>query len=165
MTRIDSDVIEKLQEHIEVPEIVRVKADRTLEEIKLNAKQEKKVLRPVFKKKKVKAASILLAGMLAFGTVTVGAAAIYQWNQRAAQQMQADESQQKKLMEEGMATGLCTSDENAGVTVEAVQTISDYRYIYIWFQIKIIIRIWCCRMKLLLKIWMFQQKTGKEPME
>ena len=100
-------ILRTLQQDVEIPEVVRKKADQAF--AKIRAEQEetgmdnKKVVsynkkrtgRKVFSKRKIAAVAAVAA--LATATVTAGAAAYMKWSTGMAEGMQATETQQKQL--------------------------------------------------------------------
>lgn len=132
MKKTDKEIIEKLQAKVEIPEIVMEKAEQSLRKIQGSAAQADYI--HSFNRRMGKAA-VVFAAALTLTAATVSAAVVYHWNQQAAEQMQADEKQQQTLAEKGMAAEVEASCETKGVELRAVQTIADYRYVYIWFEL------------------------------
>ncbi|SHI10065.1 protein of unknown function [Sporobacter termitidis DSM 10068] len=79
---------------------------------------------------------LLLAAVLAIGTLTAGAVYIARWNDRLANRFEADETQQSALVSAGTAATVEQSASANGLTVTALQTIADKNGIYVLLDIK-----------------------------
>lgn len=84
--------------------------------------------------KKGKAIILIAAAVAVLGT-TVSAAEIFKWNRRAAEVFEADEIQQNKLVTEQIAQDTSQTVTDAGLTIEAVQTVQDNNCFYALFEI------------------------------
>ena len=128
-------ILRTLQQDVEIPEVVRKKADQAF--ARIHAEQEKtepdnrKVVlynkketeRKAISKRKI--AVVAAVAALATATVTAGATAYMKWSAGMAEGMQATETQQKQLEDNGMAAFTSQSCTDAGVTVTAEQSITD----------------------------------------
>lgn len=88
------------------------------------------------KKRKKSFMAMTAAAALVFGTLTVGAAAYYNWSNGLTEELQISEEQQEMLEDTGMAVFAGTSCTAAGVTVTAQQSITDNYYTYLSFKIE-----------------------------
>lgn len=133
---ISNEIIYRLQQDIEVPEIVTKKANETLEQIRMNSAANNKQV-PYMKSKrnrKKRYAVIALAATLAIGTVTAYAA-YSEWSKGLKDELRISEDSQKQLIENGMAAFSGTSVTDAGITVTAQQSITDNYSTYLSFKI------------------------------
>lgn len=96
----------------------------------LDERKGKKVKR--MKKSKL---MILIAAAVAVLGTTVSAAEIFKWNRRAAEVFVADEEQQKELVTDQIAQETHQTVTDAGLTIQAVQTIQDNNCFYALFEI------------------------------
>lgn len=87
------------------------------------------------KRMRKRKAIILIAAAIAILGTTVSAAEIFKWNRRAAEVFVADEVQQDKLVTEQITQDARQTVTDAGLTIEAVQTIQDNNCFYALFQI------------------------------
>lgn len=133
---ISNETIYRLQQDIEVPEIVTKKANETLEQIRMNSAANNKQV-PYMKSKrncKKRYAVIALAATLAIGTVTAYAA-YSEWSKGLKDELRISEDSQKQLIENGMTAFSGTSATDAGITVTAQQSITDNYYTYLSFKV------------------------------
>lgn len=86
------------------------------------------------KKRKKSFMAITVAAVIVFGTLTVGAAAYYNWSNGLSEELRIDEEKQKMLEDTGMAAFSEVSCTDAGVTVTAQQSITDNYYTYLSFK-------------------------------
>lgn len=112
----------------EVPEHVHQTVLSTL--AGLDDRRVKKVKR--MKKRKI---VILIAAAAAVLGMTVSASEIFKWNRRATEVFMADEEQQKELVTEQIAQEEYQTVSNAGLTIQAIQTIQDNNCFYALFEI------------------------------
>ena len=113
----------------EVPEHVHQTVLSTL--AGLDDRRVKKVKR--MKKRKI---VILIAAAAAVLGMTVSASEIFKWNRRATEVFMADEEQQKELVTEQIAQEEYQTVSNAGLTIQAIQTIQDNNCFYALFEIR-----------------------------
>ena len=86
------------------------------------------------KKQKKSFMAITAAAVLVFGTLTVSAAAYYNWSNGLSEELRIDEEKQKMMEDTGMAAFPEVSCTDAGVTVTAQQSITDNYYTYLSFK-------------------------------
>ena len=96
---------------------------RTLMKAGLPPREEKKPM------KKNRFGLLLLAGVLCTGVVAASAAAIFQWDKRMAEHLDASESQQELLDGAGMALG--QTSERDGWTMTMRQALGDKNQVYV----------------------------------
>lgn len=84
--------------------------------------------------KKGKIVILIAAAVAVFGT-TVSATGIFKWNKRAAEVFVANEEQQEELVTAQIAQGSGQTVTDAGLTIQAVQTIQDNNCFYALFKI------------------------------
>ena len=133
---ISNETIYRLQQDIEVPEIVTKKANETFEQIRMNSAANNKQVSYMKSKKnrKKRYAVIALAATLAIGTVTAYAA-YAEWSKGLKEELRISEGSQNQLIENGMAAFSGTSVTDAGITVTAQQSITDNYSTYLSFKI------------------------------
>ena len=129
MDNREREDVERLQEPVEIPEIVWSRADEAFAQIKQTEGGE-----TMIKRTKKKMGIAILAVAMA-GTVTVSAAVAVKWNERVVQEIEADDRQQKALEDKGMVADEAEPAVSDGITVKNMQTIADNHYIYMWFEI------------------------------
>lgn len=112
----------------EVPEHVHQTVLSTL--AGLDDRRDKRVKR--MKKRRM---IILIAVAVAVLGMTVSASEIFKWNRRAAEVFVADEEQQKTLAMEQIAQEGHQTISDAGLTIQAVQTIQDINCFYALFKV------------------------------
>lgn len=127
-----------LQQDIKIPDIVETKADQTFARIQAEAKTGKEKI-IVYDKKirspKKKYAVLAMTAVLAVGTVSVYVAYI-NWSQGLKEELQITQEQQESLQENGMAAFADASVTDAGITVSALQSITDNYYTYLSFKVE-----------------------------
>ena len=116
------------REFPEVPEHVHQTVLSTL--AGLDERKDKRVKR--MKKGKI---MILIAAAVALLGTTVSAAELFKWNRRAAEVFVANEEQQQELVTEQIAQEGQQTVTDAGLTIQAVQTIQDNNCFYALFEI------------------------------
>lgn len=151
------DVLDELREDIVIPEIVQKKADRAFDAIRQKASRRpntdgnvRKIAVPsqtdslkIAPEKKGRARRRLrkkiwilaAAAVLAFGTLNV-AAAYRKWSRSLGEGLKAEETQQQKLQENHMASFVNQSCTDQGITVTALQSITDNYFTHISFQVE-----------------------------
>lgn len=80
--------------------------------------------------------AVTTVAAIAFGALTVCAAAYINWNNGLTEELQISEEQQKNLEDTGMAVFSEASCTEAGVTISAQQSIMDNYYTYLSFKIE-----------------------------
>lgn len=122
------DIARILKNDIETPEVVTMKMNQTLNEI-----------RETKRKKKSKAmrwqAAAAVMGIMLIGTVTVGAAGFFLWHPDVAERFDANEAQQQELEAQKVTVPVDASCTNQGVTVSLEQSLMTEKYMYIYFKI------------------------------
>lgn len=88
------------------------------------------------KKQKKSIFAVTTAAAIAFGTLTVCAAAYFTWHNGLTESLQISEEQQKTLEDTGMVVFSEASCTDAGVTVSAPLSITDNYYTYISFKVE-----------------------------
>lgn len=88
------------------------------------------------KKKKRSFIAMTTAVAIAFGTLTICAAAYINWNNGLTEKMHINEEQQKMLEDTGMVAFSDSSSTDAGVTVKVQQSITDNYFTYLSFKIE-----------------------------
>ena len=88
------------------------------------------------KKQKKSFLVMTTAAAIAFGTLTICAAAYMNWNNGLTESLQISEEQEKVLEDTGMAAFSGASCTDAGVTVSAQQSITDNYYTYLSFKVE-----------------------------
>ena len=127
-----------LQQDVKIPDIVETKASQTFARIQREARTgNEKII--VYDKKirspKKKYAVLAMTAVLAVGTVSVYAAYI-NWSQGLKEELQITQEQQESLQENGMAAFADASVTDAGITVSALQSITDNYYTYLSFKVE-----------------------------
>lgn len=131
------DIMDDLKKDLEIPDIVNKKADEAFNKIKTECESGEKGSIVDMKPKKyhTKRITVLVAAVVALCAVTA-AAAVVRWSHSLSEGLQASEEQMKQLETSGMNTFVeqpCTVN---GVTVTAVQSITDNYYTYIAFKVE-----------------------------
>lgn len=145
--------IDQLRQDIEIPDIVRERANLAFQQIQAEGAQmtmrdertrNRSGMNEVGKEKrgsgktghgKWKAAWIPAAAVLVLGS-SVCAAAYMQWSRGLETNLQATQQQKQMLEEQQVATSLHDSATEKGITVTAMQTIIDSRFAYLAFQVE-----------------------------
>lgn len=136
-------------EDMEIPEIVQMKVNAALTQIKKEKadimKEEKKVQK-IRKKRtlfKNQAAVVACVCLLAASSITAVAAVHHFWSRGMRGNIQATEEQQQILKEQGIATKLEETENYdsmavtiGGVTVKPMETIVDGHFAYISFSVE-----------------------------
>lgn len=126
--------IELLQKEIVIPDIVQQKADQAFAQIQAEASKEtaKKRPRRMFHRHIWIAAA---AATFLIGTVTVAAAYIHH-SRSLSGGLQISAEQQQMLSENNLSKDILQSVSDSGVTITALQTITDSHYAYLTFQVE-----------------------------
>lgn len=112
----------------EVPEHVHQTVLSTLAELDGGKGQRVK------KMKKSKIVILIAAAVLVMG-MTVSAAELFKWNQRATEVFEADEEMQQELVTEQIAQDGYQTVSGDGLTIQAIQTVQDNNCFYALFEI------------------------------
>ena len=131
------NIMDDLKKDLEIPDIVNKKADEAFNKIKAECEGREKGSIVDMKPKKyhTKRITVLVAAVVALCAVTA-AAAVVRWSHSLSEGLQASEEQMKQLESSGMNTFVeqpCTVN---GVTVTAVQSITDNYYTHIAFRVE-----------------------------
>lgn len=114
------------QEFPVVPKGFHNRLENTLAEISIE--KSRRISRKGF-------AAIMLAAVLALGSITVLAAGYFQWNQKLAEIFEVDKIQQNNLIEKGVTEQKSASVTDNGLTVSLAQTLQDKDYLYILLEV------------------------------
>lgn len=134
------DIMDTLKKDVEIPDIVNERAEAAFKRVYEECEKGKTPQNapdgngPKVKKIHTKRMTVLAAAVVTLCAVTAGAAVI-RWSHSLSQGLQASEEQMKALETSGMNKFVeqpCTSN---GVTVTAVQSITDSYYTYIAFKV------------------------------
>lgn len=140
-----NDTIETLQMDVNIPDVVQKKANETFDKIRTNkatvgadtniipysTKQTKGA--STFPKRRI--GVIAVVATLALATVSV-AAAYLNWSKSLSEGLQATDEQKVQMEENNMATFVNQASTVAGITVTAVQSITDNYYTHIAFKVE-----------------------------
>ena len=131
------DVLDTLKKDVEIPDVVNKKADEAFKKIyaECESGENKKTENIQPKRYHTKRITVLAAAVVALCAVTA-AAAVVRWSHSLSDGLQASEKQMKQLESNGMNTFVeqpCTVN---GVTVTAVQSITDNYYTHIAFKVE-----------------------------
>lgn len=137
----EREKIEILQKKAEIPEVVREKMQLAYGQIR----QEKRIhegmetqnedsRRTVISRKKI--AIILAAATLSLATVSVAAGVYIRWSEGLKEKLQLTKEQEEQLEETGAAESTGTSCTSQGITVTALQSITDQNFSHLAFSVK-----------------------------
>ena len=137
----EKEMIDRMQQNIEIPDIVRQKAGEALQKVQSGdgkSSEGKKAVSTRSYKRKWKTMWVAAAAVVfALGTMTAGAAYIH-WSKGLEARFQATE-EQKRLLEENQFTELLGQNNSVtskGVTITAEQSIADSRFAWLSFKIE-----------------------------
>lgn len=122
-----------LGQELEVPEAVEERLQTAYDQIRKKAVVQTKQSKKRYKKKYIR---VLAVSAAALCTITVCAATYFIWDNRLTEKLQIDEEQQKVLEDTGMAVFSGVSCTDAGVTVTALQCITDQYYTHLNFKVE-----------------------------
>lgn len=117
-----------LGKELEVSEIVNVRLQEVYEKIRKETEVQQRIKRRVHQRRYRRA---ITAAVAAVSTMTVCAAAYRSWENRLTEKLQINEGQQEILEDTGMAAFSNESCSDAGVTVTALQSITDHYYTHL----------------------------------
>ena len=130
------DVLDTLKKDVEIPDVVNKKADEAFKKIYAQCESGEKNTENIQPKRyHTKRITVLAAAVVTLCAVTA-AAAVVRWGHSPSNGLQASEEQMKQLESNGMNTFVeqpCTVN---GVTVTAVQSITDNYYTHIAFKVE-----------------------------
>lgn len=141
MSMREEEILEKLRQDIQIPESVQRRAEDAFASIKKDAqKRDAKggiaVKNSSGRMPAKKIWILAAAAVLAFGTVTAGAAAFMQWSHGMSEGMKAGQEQMHKLEAENMASPVNQSVSEQGIKVTALQSIVDNYYVHLAFKVE-----------------------------
>ena len=133
--------IEVLQKKAEIPETVREKMQLAYEQIRQEKRihegmetQKEDSRRTGISRKKI--AIILAAATLSLATVSVAAGIYLRWSDGLKEKLQLTKMQEEELEETGAAESTGVSCTSQGITVTALQSITDQNFSHLAFSIK-----------------------------
>lgn len=137
--------IETLQMEVEIPEVVHNKANQAFDQIRGNKAEaeadvniilysgkQTKIVSRIPKKRIAMIAAVIT---LAFATVTV-AAAYLSWSRSLSEGLRATEEQKVQMEENSMSTFVNQACTDQGITITAVQSITDNYFTRIAFKVE-----------------------------
>ncbi len=125
--------MEILKGEIEIPVSVQQKADRAFAQIHKMERQGMKKKRGIFPKKRM--AVLTIAAVLALGSLTVLAAYVH-WSESLERGLRITETQKAELEETQAAVFARQSCTDNGITVTAVQSITDNYFTHLVFKVE-----------------------------
>ena len=135
--------IENLQKDIEIPLVVQNKLNKTLENIKDQSEQNSKIIaykkevdKPMVKRDKRRLGVLVAVAVIAIATVSVGATVYYNWSKGLEAVLNVKEEQKDKLLENKTTTFMEQKVVDQGITVTAIQSITDNYYTHIAFKVE-----------------------------
>lgn len=137
--------IRKLQERTEVPSVVREKMKQAYDEIRkkeraVEQKENRVVDSPQDRRTHgiswKKAGIIFVAATLFMITVTAAAGVYVRWSDGLKEKLQITEKQEQQLEAEGATETSGTSCTSQGITITAVQSITDQKISHLAFSVK-----------------------------
>jgi len=137
------DTIEILQMEVEIPDAVQKKANQTFDKIredKVEIDADGKIIpydkiKTVSKFSKKRIGIIVAAVTLTLATVSV-AAAYLNWGKSLSEGLQATQEQKVQMEENNMSTFVNQACTDQGITITAVQSITDNYYTHIAFKVE-----------------------------
>ena len=118
----------KLQEEVEIPEVVWKKVEQTFDIIR-EEEIYREIPRRTNKSKRRRSkrtmAVIIAAAVLMVSTLTVGAAKYFHWNDSFSKRYNIDPETEKKLNDSNSAKEMNQFTEHDGIRIEAVQSVAD----------------------------------------
>ena len=132
------DILKILEKDIKIPERVNEKAEEAFRKIYAECEDKGKTANDVIirsdGKRRKRTAVYIAAAVIAVSAVTA-VAAVLKWSESLSDGLQASEEQMKEMENSGMNTFVGQSCEDNGVTITAVQSITDNYYTYLAFKI------------------------------
>ncbi len=137
----EREKIEILQKKAEIPEVVRKKMQLAYGQIRQEKRMHEEIegqknerRKTVVSKKKV--AIILAAATLSLATVSVAAGVYIRWSDGLKEKLQLTKAQEEELEETGAAESAGVSCTSQGITVTALQSITDHNFSQLAFSVK-----------------------------
>lgn len=128
--------IEQLKKEVDIPEIVKNRADETFNKIKNENSEVIQMPNKKLFRRMNKAAACAVIGILTCGVISVGATAYYKWNKGLEEYYQVKEEDKTKIEESGLADFPDLSVTNQGVTVTLEESIVDNYYAYVTLKVE-----------------------------
>lgn len=137
------DIIEKLRMDVEIPEVVQKSADEAFDKIRKMKKEERIKDYPQNQKRtqekakfpKKKAAIIIAAATMAFASISAAAAYLH-WSDSLSEGLQITDELKLKLEEKQAVAFAMQECKQQGITVTAVQSITDNYCVHIIFKVE-----------------------------
>ncbi len=137
------DIIEKLRMDVEIPEVVQKSAEEAFDKIRKMKKEEKikdypqnqKQTKEKAKFSKKKAAIIIAAATMVFASISVAAAYLH-WSDSLSEGLQISDELKLKLEEKQAVAFAMQECKQQGITVTAVQSITDNYFVHIIFKVE-----------------------------
>ena len=137
----EREKIEILQKKAEIPEVVRKKMELAYGQIRQEKRMHEEIEgqknergKTVVSKKKV--AIILAVATLSLATVSVAAGVYIRWSDGLKEKLQLTKAQEEELEETGAAESAGVSCTSQGITVTALQSITDQNFSQLAFSVK-----------------------------
>ena len=137
----EREKIEILQKKAEIPEVVRKKMQLAYGQIRQEKRMHEEIEgqknergKTVVSKKKV--AIILAVATLSLATVSVAAGVYIRWSDGLKEKLQLTKAQEEELEETGAAESTGVSCTSQGITVTALQSITDQNFSQLAFSVK-----------------------------
>ena len=137
----EREKIEILQKKAEIPEVVRKKMQLAYGQIRQEKRMHEEIEgqknergKTVVSKKKV--AIILAVATLSLATVSVAAGVYIRWSDGLKEKLQLTKAQEEELEETGAAESIGVSCTSQGITVTALQNITDQNFSQLAFSVK-----------------------------
>lgn len=132
------DMIETLQREIEIPDVVQQKANQAFDKIQMDKSKhddDPKVI--PYRAKRSKKRFVVIAAVITLMAASISVAAAYlNWSKSLSEGLRATEEQKLMLEENNMTTFVGQSHTDQGITVTAVQSITDQYYTHIAFKVE-----------------------------
>lgn len=137
------DIIEKLRMDVEIPEVVQKSANEAFDKIRKMKKEERIKDYPQNQKRtqekakfpKKKAAIIIAAATMAFASISAAAAYLH-WSDSLSEGLQITDELKLKLEEKQAVAFAMQECKQQGITVTAVQSITDNYCVHIIFKVE-----------------------------
>lgn len=137
---MEKEKLDLLRKEVIIPDVVNKKTEDAFAKIQRMAEDHPPVLLSDIKTKKrfprKRTALIIIAATLALATMSAAAAAYMKWSKSFSEGLRMSEEQQQKLAESNLNTFVEQSCTNAGITVTAVQSMTNEYYTYIAFRVE-----------------------------
>ncbi|MGN0495739.1 MAG: DUF4179 domain-containing protein, partial [Lachnospiraceae bacterium] len=128
--------IEQLKKEVDIPEIVKNRADETFNKIKNENGEVIQMPNKKLFRRMNKAAACAVIGILTCGVISVGATAYYKWNKGLEEYYQVEEEDKTQIEESGLADFPDLSVTDQGVTVTLEESVVDNYYAYVTLKVE-----------------------------